>query len=77
MALRWKAPVANGAAITAYVVVPYIAGVAQPARTYASAATARTITGLSAAHTFTFRVAARNGRGLGPLSPPSGPITPA
>ena len=76
MLLHWNAPAANGAAITAYVVVPYVAGVAQPARTYASAATAETITGLAAAHTFTFRVAARNGRGTGPLSPPSGPIRP-
>ena len=74
--LHWTAPADNGAPLTGYVVTPYIAGVAQPARSFASTAVAQTVTGLSPTHAYTFKVAARNGRGPGPQSAPSNAITP-
>ena len=74
--LHWTAPANNGAPITAYVVTPYLAGVAQPARTFAATTTTRVVTALSAANTYQFKVAARNLRGTGPQSLASNAITP-
>jgi hypothetical protein len=67
--VKWTAPAsANGAPVTGYVVTPYRAGVAQAARTFGTTATTQTITGLTSGASYTFRVAARNARGLGPAS---------
>ena len=52
----------------AYVVTPYIGFIVQPARTFNSAATSQTITGLTNATTYTFKVAAKNANGTGPQS---------
>jgi hypothetical protein len=73
--VRWVAPGSNGAPVTGYVVTPYLAGVAQPARTYASTATTQTVTGLTNAKAYTFRVAARNSRGTGVQSAASNAAT--
>ncbi len=75
--LHWTAPaVNNGAAITGYVVTPYLAGVAQTSVTYPTTATTRTLTGLQTGASYTFTVAATNSRGTGPSSSPSNPVKP-
>ncbi len=74
--LVWTAPASNGSAITGYVVTPSIAGVAQTPITYDASTTTRTLTGLSAGTAYTFTVAAINAAGTGPVSGPSGPVTP-
>ncbi|MCU1354067.1 MAG: Alkaline phosphatase [Acidimicrobiales bacterium] len=66
--VHWAAPSPNGSAITSYVVTPYLAGVAQPRRTYLSAANTQTVSGLTNAKTYTFKVAATNARGTGSTS---------
>src|SRR4051812_26566265 len=73
--VRWAAPSStNGSAITGYVVSWYASGTI--VSSISAAATARTlaITGLVNGRTYTFRVAARNAIGTGPLSSPSAPI---
>jgi len=76
--LHWNAPTTtNGSRITAYVVTPYRNGVALPARVFSPDSTHARVTGLIAGRSYTFRVAARNHRGLGPQSSPSNTITPA
>ena len=75
--LHWTAPTSNnGSTITAYVVTPYLAGVAQTAVTFASVATTETVTGLTAGKSYTFKVAAKNGNGVGPQSAASNAVTP-
>jgi hypothetical protein len=74
--VSWVAPANHGAtAITGYVVTPFLAGVAQPARTFNTAATTETITGLTNAKAYTFKVAAKNSAGTGPQSVASAAIT--
>ena len=74
--MHWTAPAANnGAAITAYVVTPFIGSVAQPPRTFLSTATTQTITGLTSSTAFSFRVAAVNSRGTGPNSAASNVVS--
>jgi hypothetical protein len=76
--LHWKAPTTtNGSRITAYVVTVYRNGVALPARVFSPDSSRVTITGLAAGHSYTFRVAARNHRGLGPQSSPSNKVAPS
>jgi len=76
--LHWKAPGAtNGSRITAYVVTPYRNGVALPARVFSPDSTHATVTGLIPGRSYTFRVAARNHRGLGPQSSASNTVTAA
>ena len=75
--VTWTAPASNGGgAITGYVVTPYIAGVAQAAQTFASAATTEPVTGLTPGTSYTFKVAAVNAAGTGPLSAASAAVTP-
>ena len=74
--VRWKAPTANGSRITAYVVTPYLNGVAQPARVLSPRATVAKITGLTAGLSYRFQVAAKNRRGLGAPSGSSNAVTP-
>ena len=74
--MSWTAPANNGSAITAYVVTPYVGSVAQAAKTFTSTATSQTITGLTNATTYTFKVAAKNANGTGPQSVASNAVTP-
>jgi hypothetical protein len=66
--VNWTAPVANGSAITSYVVTPYLAGMAQTPRTFLATARTATFTGLTNGSTYTFKVSAKNVRGTGPQS---------
>ena len=66
--VNWVAPANNGSAITGYVVTPFKAGVAQVAHTFNTTALAQAITGLTNAANYTFKVAAKNARGVGPMS---------
>ncbi len=74
--LSWTAPSSNGSAITGYVVTPYIGSTAQATRTFAGTATSQSITGLTAGTAYTFRVAAQNAAGTGPVSASSAAATP-
>jgi titin len=75
MVVSWTAPANNGSPITAYVVTPYIGFIAQPARTFNSAATTQTVTGLTNGTAYIFKVAARNANGTGPASVSSSAVT--
>ena len=73
VAVYWAAPPSdNGAAVTAYAVTRFDAGIAQSTQTFASTATTQTLSGLVNGKTFQFKVAAINGRGTGPLSTGAG-----
>jgi uncharacterized repeat protein (TIGR01451 family) len=74
--LTWSAPASNGSAITGYVVTPYIGTVAQPTQSFSGTATTRTVTGLAAGTSYTFKVAAQNVAGTGPQSASSAAVTP-
>jgi predicted lipoprotein with Yx(FWY)xxD motif len=74
--VTWVAPANNGSPITGYVVTPFVGSKAQTARTFHSTATAQTMTGLTNARTYTFRVAATNAVGTGAPSPASNPVIP-
>jgi len=78
--VTWAAPANNGAAISAYIVTPYIGATAQTPFTLSSAATSATIGGLTNGSTYTFRVQAVNARGTSAASPNSAAVvigTPA
>ncbi|MCU1464340.1 MAG: Alkaline phosphatase [Actinomycetia bacterium] len=66
--LQWTAPLANGAAITKYVVTPYVGATAQAPRTFASTATTQIVAGLTNGTAYGFKVAAVNSRGTGAQS---------
>jgi hypothetical protein len=73
--VTWTAPVNKGGSpLTGYVVTPYLAGVAQPTRTFNSTATTEVVTGLTNTKSYTFKVAARNGVGTGQQSIATSPI---
>ncbi len=74
--LTWAAPANNGSAITGYVVTPYLAGVAQTAVSFDASTTTRTLTGLTAASSYTFTVAAVNAYGTSTVSAQSVAVTP-
>ena len=77
VSLSWTAPSSTGGqAVTGYVVTPYVGATAQPARTFSSAATTQTVSGLGE-DTYTFKVAAVNSVGTGPQSAASSAVTPA
>jgi hypothetical protein len=74
--VSWTAPSSNnGAAISAYVVTRYVAGVAQSSVTFTSAATTETVSGLTGGESYTFVVAAKNTNGIGSVSPPSNVVS--
>ena len=76
--VSWSAPASDGgAAITAYVITPYIGSVAQTPTmiTGSPPATTAAISGLSNGTTYTFKVAAQNPAGLGPQSTASNAVT--
>jgi hypothetical protein len=67
--VSWHAPASNGgSAVTGYKVTPYLGTVAQPVRTFATAALTDVVTGLTSGKTYTFKIAAVNAIGTGPLS---------
>ncbi len=75
--VSWTAPVSDGGSpIYGYVVTPYIGAVAQTSARFYSAATTQTITGLTNGTSYTFRVAALNGMGIGPRSAASNVVVP-
>jgi hypothetical protein len=71
----WDAPVTHGgAAITGYVITPYLGTVAQPAHTFSSTATSAVVAGLRNGKKYQFVVAARNAFGSGGASPKSAAV---
>jgi predicted lipoprotein with Yx(FWY)xxD motif len=74
--ITWTAAKGNGSPITAYVVTPFLAKKAQPARTFKTKATTQLITGLKNGRAYTFRIAAKNKVGIGPRSSASSAATP-
>jgi hypothetical protein len=76
--VSWTAPATNnGSAVVGYVVTPYVGGVAQSPHVYNSTATTEVVTGLTNGTTYTFRVAAKNARGIGAQSAASNAVTPS
>jgi hypothetical protein len=79
VALTWTAPANGGSAITDYTVQYAVSPPGTSWTTFshsASTATAITVTGLTAATTYVFRVAAVNAIGTGTPSAASSPVTP-
>jgi invasion protein IalB len=75
--VTWDEPVSDGGApITGYVVSWAVNGTVQSATTFASTATAETITGLNNGTRYTFTVAAVNMVGTGSASPTPAAATP-
>ena len=75
--VSWSAPASSGGdPITAYVVIPSIAGVAQTPVVSSGTGTALAVTGLSNGTTYTFTVAARNSVGDSAPSTASAAVTP-
>ena len=75
--LTWTAPSANGgAAITGYVVTPYVGTTAESPRTFTSTSTTETVGSLTNGVTYTFTVAALNSVGSSVASAASNAVTP-
>jgi large repetitive protein len=72
--VHWKAPPGNGSAIASYTVTPYIGSVAKSPHVFKSRATSQTIRSLTPGRRYTFRVTARNARGVGATSEASKPV---
>jgi titin len=76
--VTWTAPADDGGdAIQSYLVTPYIGGVAQSAQSTFGPATSKVLSGLTNNTTYTFKVAAVNGIGVGAQSAASNAVTPA
>jgi hypothetical protein len=74
--LSWTAPAdTGGVTITDYVITPYVGATAGTPVHVGSAATTKTLTGLTVGTTYTFTVAAITGNGTGPASATTGPVT--
>jgi hypothetical protein len=74
--VSWAAPSNGSATITAYVIAPFKAGVAQATITVTGTTTTRLVTGLTAGLSYTFKVAARSVVGTGAQTAPSNTVTP-
>lgn len=75
--VTWSPPSSDGGTpVTGYTVLPFLAGVAQPVRTFDASTTTRTIVGLTNGASYTFRVAATNAIGSSTPSPDSNAVTP-
>jgi hypothetical protein len=75
--VTWTAPSnTNGSNINGYVITPFLNGMAEPPKTFNTAATTETITGLTKGQHYTFTVAATNGNGTGIPSLPSNSVAP-
>jgi len=74
--VSWVAPSSNGNTITGYVLTPYLGGVAQTPITVDGNSTSRVVGGLTAGGSYTFTVAAVNGRGTSPASTASAAVVP-
>jgi hypothetical protein len=73
--VSWAAPVRNGAAaVTGYIVTPYLGSVAQPARTFNSTATSQRVRGLGNGKTYQFVVSAKVAGGVGAPSSKSSKV---
>ncbi|MHB1930045.1 MAG: fibronectin type III domain-containing protein [Acidimicrobiales bacterium] len=78
VSLSWTAPLTDGGSpISSYTVTPFSGGTALAPKTFDSAATTATITGLADGVTYTFEVAATNDLYTSDPSEPSPPVTPA
>ncbi len=78
VALTWTAPTSDGGStITGYRITPFIGSTGQTPVNTGSTATGFTVTGLTNGTSYTFRVAAINGIGVGTASAASAPVTPA
>ena len=66
--LSWHSAANHGSPITAYVVTPYLNGVAQGAQTFSTNASSDVVTGLENGGSYTFTVAAENAVGTGTAS---------
>lgn len=73
--VTWVAPASNGSTITGYTVTPFIGSTAKTATTYDASTTTRTVTGLAALSSYTFKVAAINTYGTGTASAASNAVT--
>jgi predicted lipoprotein with Yx(FWY)xxD motif len=74
--VNWVAPTNSGSGINGYVVTPFIGTAAQGARTFNSTALAQNVASLTNGTSYTFKVAARNSVGIGPVSVASLPVVP-
>ena len=76
--VSWTAPASDGgAAITGYVVTPYVGYSPLEPRWFGPGATTRTIAGLADGTSYRFRVQAVNAVGAGDYSKATNPVTPA
>jgi len=75
--VSWSAPNDGGSPITSYTVTPYVGGVAQPTVSVPAPATSTVVSGLTNGTAYTFRVAATNAVGTGPMSAQTSPVTPS
>jgi hypothetical protein len=74
--VRWTAPATNnGSVVTAYTVTPYLGAAAQTPTVFNSTATTEIVGGLTTGKVYSFKVTARNARGVSPQSPSSNAVT--
>jgi len=75
--VAWSSPASDGGSpVTAYLVTPFVGGVAQFPVTFSSTATVETVTGLTDGTAYDFTVTAVNSVGPGAPSSPSPAVTP-
>ena len=75
--VSWVQPATGGAAITGYVITPFIAGTALAAVNVGGNPSSYTIWGLTNGTSYTYTVAALNADGTGPVSVPSAAVVPS
>ncbi|HWS48326.1 MAG TPA: fibronectin type III domain-containing protein, partial [Acidimicrobiia bacterium] len=75
--LKWKkAPAPSTVPVRAYVVTPYLNGLAQSPLSFDTSILQRIIGGLVGGGSYTFTVTAQNADGFGVASPLSAPVVP-